>query len=148
MTMHGRVIIWSLLIGLAASTALVTPSHADTGYVRVAFGKVSFVAGIGVGDGTLTLRGKKYRFKVTGSSLGATLGISISKLVGHAYNLQRPEDLAGTYFAFGAGAAVAGGVNAVRLQNANGVILVLQGPKIGVELSANVAHVTVTMTGG
>ena len=148
MTMHRRVIIWSLLIGLAASTGWVKTSLADTGYVRVVFAKASFVAGIGAGSGTLTLRGKKYPFKVTGSSLGATLGLSTSQLVGHAYNLQRPEDLAGTYLAFGAGAAVAAGVNAVRLQNANGVILVLQGVKVGVELSANLAHVTVTMTGG
>ena len=60
-------------------------------------------------------------------------------------DLRAPGDLAGTYTAVGAGGALAAGAGAVRLRNANGVILVLRGPKLGAELSASLARVTITM---
>jgi hypothetical protein len=37
------------------------------------------------------------------------------------------------------------GAGAVRLRKANGVVLVLHGPKLGAELSASLARVTITM---
>jgi hypothetical protein len=40
---------------------------------------------------------------------------------------------------------LAGGAGGVQLQNANGVILQLHGVKVGVELSASVSGVQVTM---
>jgi hypothetical protein len=60
-------------------------------------------------------------------------------------NMHAPGDIAGTYSAIGAGAAVAGGAGAVQLQNEKGVVLQLHGVKVGVELSAAVGGVTVTM---
>jgi hypothetical protein len=45
----------------------------------------------------------------------------------------------------GAGAAVVGGVRVVRLRNANGVVLELQGGQVGLELNVGVGGVTVTM---
>jgi hypothetical protein len=143
--MGRRAIVRSLLIGLMALAGMAVPSHADSGSVRVVFSKAGFIAGIGGGNGVLTFRGKRYPFRVSGTSLGATIGISTNQLVGRALNLHKPEDFAGTYSAFGAGGAVAAGVSGVRLQNANGVVLILQGAKLGVELSASVAAVTVTM---
>ena len=41
--------------------------------------------------------------------------------------------------------ALAAGAGGVQLQNANGVILQLSGPKVGVEFSAALAGVTITM---
>jgi hypothetical protein len=58
--------------------------------------------------------------------------------------MHAPGDIAGSYSAIGAGAAVAGGAGGVQLQNARGVILQLHGVKVGVELSAAVGGVTVT----
>ena len=135
----------SLLVGLIASAGLATPSHAQSGSVTVMFTKASFVAGIGAGSGVLTFHGKRFPFKVSGTNFGATLGVSTNILKGRALNLNRPEDFAGAYTALGAGGAVVGGVAGVRLQNANGVVLVLRGAKLGVELSANLTHVTITM---
>jgi hypothetical protein len=43
------------------------------------------------------------------------------------------------------GGAIAAGVSGVRLQNPNGVILPLRGAKLGVELSASVACISITM---
>ena len=54
-------------------------------------------------------------------------------------------DLAGNYIAVAAGGAIAGGVGVARLRNANGVVLVVRGPKLGVGLSVALARVTITM---
>ena len=45
----------------------------------------------------------------------------------------------------GAGGAVAAGAGVVQLQNANGVILQLSGPKVGAEVSAAVGGVTMRL---
>jgi hypothetical protein len=45
----------------------------------------------------------------------------------------------------GAGGAVAAGAGGVQLQNSNGVMLKLSGPKIGAEVSAAVGGVTVRL---
>ncbi|MBR0829077.1 hypothetical protein JQ596_26425 [Bradyrhizobium manausense] len=125
--------------------ALVNPSQADTGTVRVVFGTAGLVVGIGGGKGTLTLHGKTYPFVVSGASFGATLTQTISELNGQARNLRSPDDLAGDYVAIGAGGALVGGAGVARLRNAKGVVLVVRGPKLGAGLSVNVARVTITM---
>lgn len=76
-------------------------------------------------------------------SLGATIGGSTNKMIGQALNMHAPGDIAGSYSTIGAGGALAAG--GVQLQNANGVILQLHGVKAGVELSAAVGGVTITM---
>ena len=133
------------LSGLLMSAGMVTPGKAETGLVRVVFTKGGFIVGIGTGQGVLTFRGRNYPFKVSGASIGATIGASTSKLSGRALNLRGPGDIAGTYSAIGAGGAFAAGAGGVQLQNGNGVILQLSGPKVGVELSASLAGVTITM---
>jgi hypothetical protein len=138
-------IVRAAVLGLLASAGLATPSQAETGTVRVVFTKAGFIVGVGGGQGVLTFRGKNYPFRVSGASLGATIGASTTKLVGKALNIRGPGDIAGTYSALGAGAALAAGAGGVQLQNANGVILQLTGAKVGVEFSAALAGVTITM---
>jgi lipid-binding SYLF domain-containing protein len=134
----------ALLVSLT-STVLAVPTRAETGTVSVVITKAGFVVGVGGGQGILTFRGKKYPFKVRGASLGATIGASTTKFVGKALNMNGARDIVGTYSAVGAGAALAGGAGGVVLENASGVILQLSGPKVGVEFSASLAGVTVTM---
>jgi hypothetical protein len=127
-----------------------TTLHAETGSVAVVFTKGGLILGVGGGEGVLTFRGKHYPFTVSGMSVGATIGASTTKLVGRALNLRGPESIEGTYSAVGAGGALAGGAGSVRLRNTNGVItngviLQLSGPKVGVELSAAVAGVTIRL---
>ena len=138
-------LITSTFLALAAWTATVTPSHAETGTVRVVFGAAGVVAGVGSGEGTLTLHGKTYPFEVSGASFGATLALTVSEYEGRAMNLRTPGDLAGNYIAVVAGGAIAGGMGVARLRNAKGVILVVRGPKLGAGLSVALAHVTITM---
>ena len=140
-----RSVITSAFLALAACTATVNPSQADTATVRILFGTAGIVAGVGNGKGSLTFHGKTYPFAVSAASFGATLALTVSELQGRALNLHTPGDLAGNYFAVGAGGAVAGGVGVAWLRNAKGVILVLRGLKLGAGLSLNLARVTITM---
>jgi hypothetical protein len=131
-----------LLAGVAGNS---TPSRAETGSVSVVFTKGGFIVGVGGGRGVLTFRGRHYHFDVSGMSVGFTIGASTSRFVGRALNLNSPGDLAGSYAVGGAGGAVAAGGGGVQLQNANGVILQLSGPRVGLEASAAVGAVTITM---
>jgi hypothetical protein len=130
---------------LAGAIGFSTPSRAETGQVAVVFTKGGFIVGVGGGEGVLTFRGRHYRFTVSGMSVGLTIGASTTKFVGRALNLRSPGDLAGSYAVGGAGGALAAGAGAVQLQNGNGVILQLSGPRVGVEASAAVGGVTITM---
>jgi hypothetical protein len=140
-----RSVITSAFLALAASTATVNPSQAATGTVRVLFGAAGVVASVGDGKGTLTFHGKTYPFLVSGASFGATLALTVADLEGRALNLRTPGDLAGNYIGVGAGGAFVGGIGVARLRNANGVILVFRGSKLGAGLSINLARVTITM---
>jgi hypothetical protein len=140
-----RTLICGAVLGFAALASSSTATQAETGTVRVVFTKGGFIIGVGGGRGVLTFRGHHYPFTVSGMSFGATIGASTNHLVGRALHLHAPGDIAGTYSAIGAGAAVAGGAGGVALQNARGVVLELHGVKVGVELSAAVGGVTITM---
>jgi hypothetical protein len=134
----------------AASLALLTfglvsPSQADTCAIRVVFTKGGFIVGVGGGRGVMVCKGKRYPFSVSGMSVGFTIGASTSQFSGHALNVRSPSDIEGSYAALGASGAVAAGAGGVQLQNGKGVILQLAGPKVGVELSAAVAGVTVRL---
>ncbi|MDA9432284.1 hypothetical protein [Bradyrhizobium sp. CCBAU 51627] len=140
--MKKLVAIAALLLGTAGFSA---PSRAETGSVAVVFTKGGFIVGVGGGEGVLHLRGRNYPFTVSGMSVGLTVGASTTKLVGRALNLRGPASIEGSYVVGGAGGAVAAGAGAVQLQNANGVILQLSGPKVGAEVSAAVGGVTIRL---
>ena len=140
-----RTLICGALLGLVAVASVSTASQAETGSVRVVFTKAGFIVGVGGGRGILTFHGRHYRFRVSGMSLGATIGASTTKLVGKALNMRAPSDLAGSYSTIGAGGALVGGVGAARLHNAKGVVLQLSGGKVGLELSAAVGGMKITM---
>jgi len=135
-------VLLALTIGIAG---FVTPSQADTGQVAIVFTKGGFIVGVGGGEGVLVYRGHRYPFTVSGMSVGFTIGASTTKLVGRALNLNGPQSIEGSYAAGGAGGAVAAGAGAVQLQNGNGVILQLSGPKVGAEVSAAVGGVTIRL---
>ena len=139
-----RVLQAAVLASLLSLTA-TTSSQAETGAVRVVFTKGGFIVGVGGGRGVLTFRGHRYPFRVSGMSLGATIGASTTDFVGRALNMRSPGDIAGNYSAIGAGGALAAGAGGVQLQNEKGVILQLHGVKVGVELSAAVGGVQVAL---
>jgi len=125
-----RSVIASVLLALAAWTATVNGSQADTGTVQALFSAAGVVASVGDGRGTLTFQGKTYPFAVSGASFGATLALTVGELEGRALNLRPPGDLAGNYIGVGTGGAIVGGMGVARL---------------GAGLSINLARVTITM---
>ena len=139
----------SRLLGAASALllacGLASPAKADTCAVRVVFTKGGFIMGVGGGHGVLTCHGRHYRFAVSGMSVGFTIGASTTQLSGRALNVRSPADIQGSYAAIGASGALAAGAGGVQLQNEKGVILQLAGGKVGVELSAAVAGVTVRL---
>src|SRR3954465_12459493 len=137
-----RAVLFAVLAGLAG---LSTPSRAETGQLVVVFTKGGLVIGVGGGEGVLVLRGHRYPFTVSGMSVGFTIGASTTKLVGRALNLRGPASIEGSYSVMGAGGALAAGAGGVQLQNGNGVILQLSGPKVGAEVSAAVGGVTIRL---
>jgi lipid-binding SYLF domain-containing protein len=137
--------ILAVCMGLVASIGQTTPSKAETGSILVVFTKVGFVVGAGSGRGVLTFRAHEYPFWVSGMSIGATIGGSTNKLVGRALYLRSPYDIAGTYAAIGAGGALTAGAGGIYLQNAKGVVLQLKGVKVGMELSAAVSGIEITL---
>jgi hypothetical protein len=144
MRKHSTRIV-QLALTVLLMSGLATAAQAETGAVRVVFTKGGFIVGVGGGRGVLTFRGQHYPFSVSGMSFGATIGASTTDLVGRALNMHSPGDIAGNYSAIGAGAALAAGAAGVQLQNEKGVILQLHGAKVGVELSAAVGGVQITL---
>ena len=140
-----KTLFTAALLGLVGLASLSTTSRAETGSVRVVFTKAGFIVGVGGGRGVLTFRGRHYPFSVSGMSVGFTIGGSTTQFVGHALNMRAPGDLAGSYAAIGAGGALAAGAGGVQLQNEKGVILQLAGGKVGLEVSAAVGGITITM---
>jgi len=138
-------LIWMALMALAVAIGVTTPSHAITGIVRVTVAKAGLIVGAGGGKGVLTYRHRNYPFTVQGLSLGLTAGASINKLVGRADYINELGDFSGTYSMVGGGAAVVGGVSGVQLKNDKGVIITLQGSKGGLEVSANITKVVITL---
>lgn len=140
-----RIRLLGAVLTVLLACGLASPSNAETGTVRVVFTKGGFIVGVGGGHGVLYFRGHRYPFRVSGMSVGFTIGASTTQLSGHALNLRSPRDIEGTYSVIGAGGALAAGAGGVQLQNGNGVILQLVGGKVGVELSAAVGGVTVAL---
>jgi hypothetical protein len=145
MNKGSKRIVRLALAGLLAMGGLTAAARAETGAVSVVFTKGGFIVGVGGGHGVLMFRGHRYPFRVSGMSIGATIGASTTKLVGRALNIRSPGDIAGSYAAIGAGGALAAGAGGVQLQNEKGVILQLHGAKVGVELSAAVGGVQIAL---
>ena len=132
-----------MLIALIVPT---TPILAQaSGQVRVKIMKAGLLVGGGAGKGVLTYRGRNYPFRVSGLSLGVTVGASFGRLEGWASGIREISDFAGTYNSVGGGAALAGGINGVQLRNDKGVTMVLQGPKAGLEFAANLSTIMISL---
>jgi len=137
----------SILISAAAlaGSGLSTSAEAATGSVRLKIVSGGFIVGVGGGSGVLIFRGGRYPLSVGGVSLGATIGVSGTELVGEAFHLHDPRDIEGTYSAASAGLAVAGGAGVVQLSNSRGVLLRLSGRQVGFKLSLAVSGLTISL---
>jgi hypothetical protein len=137
------------LIAIMVAMALIlvaapSPSRAQTGSVRIQIAKAGFIVGVGGGSGTLNYRGRSYPLRISGVSVG-TIGLASADMKGRAYNLRTAADIVGTYSAVSGSLAVAGGAKVARLQNANGVVLDLQGRQAGFESSLSLSGMSISL---
>jgi len=134
------------VVAIAAATIMgaLSQSFAETGSVRFHIVKAGFIVGVGGGSGSLNFRGKNYRLSVGGINVG-TIGASAVDLVGTASNLRTAGDIVGTYTQGSAALAVVGGGRVATLQNANGVIIRVRGPAIGLEASLSLSGMQISM---
>ncbi|MBR0713283.1 hypothetical protein [Bradyrhizobium liaoningense] len=137
--------IFLTVVALLAAAAPVPSLAQASGHVRVKILKAGLLVGGGAGSGVLTYRGRNYPFRVSGVSFGITAGATIGRLDGWASGIREVGDFAGTYSSVGGGFALVGGVNGVHLRNEKGVTIVLQGPKAGMEVAANLSAITISM---
>jgi hypothetical protein len=130
-----------VMISLIASVSLVSPSYSQTpsDTIRLEIVSGGFIIGAAGGSGTLTYQGKQYPLGVGGLSLGLTIGVAKTELIGRVYNLANVSDIAGTYTAAEAGLAIAGGKKIARLRNSKGVVLRLRGRQIGLEATLDLS---------
>jgi hypothetical protein len=128
-------------VGIAASPAFGQAA----GHVRVKIVKAGLLVGGGAGNGVLTYRGRTYPFRVTGISLGITAGATAGRLEGWVSGIRDVRDFAGTYSSVGGGGALVAGAGGVHLRNDNGVVMVLQGPKAGLEMAANLSAIVISL---
>ncbi len=129
---------------LALIAASPSQSQAATGQVRLHVVKGGVVLGGTNGDGFLYLGHRRYHLTVTGGSIG-TVGVATLDLVGTVSNLRRPSDIAGSYSDAGIGLSIGAGPSATTLQNDHGVILQLQGPQTGLQVSLSLGGMTIAM---
>jgi hypothetical protein len=134
----------AIFIAAAALAGVSTESRAQTATVRLHIVKAGFIIGVGGGSGVLIFHGRRYPLSIGGIGIGS-LGIAAVDLVGTAYNLHRPADIAGSYGAAGAGATFVGGGQVAQLQNGNGVILQVAGVQAGFQVSLGLAGMTIAL---
>ena len=124
----------------------VMPSFAQApAFVQLKIVKAGLLVGAGAGSGVLSYRGRNYRFRWSGISLGVTAGATVGRLEGSASGIREISDFAGTYSSVGGGASLVGGVGAVHLRNDKGVTMELRGPRGGWEFAANLSTITISM---
>lgn len=133
--MHRKFVVPVLIVALAA--VLAAPAFAEDKKVdatlKLTEGSVAAGIGWSWGHGTLTYKGKSYRVKVDGLSIGE-VGMTDVKAKGSVYNLKSLDDFNGVYAAGGAGATAGKGAGASALTNANGVSLLLTSVTKGASL--------------
>ncbi len=132
--------LFCLTVAPALVTTIVSsPAEAASGRIEFRVVRGGFILGFGSGSGSLFFQGGRYRLKIGGVSIGATIGLASADFVGRVRNLRRASDIEGSYRAVGAGLAAAGGGAVARLRNSRGVELEVSGKQIGFKASVDLS---------
>ena len=141
---RGTKLCAAIVVAAIMLTGTLSRSYAETASIRLHIVKAGFIIGVGGGSGTLTFEGRNYPLTIGGINIG-TIGASAVDLVGTAENLRTATDIVGTYTQGSAALAIVGGGRTAELQNANGVVLKVSGPEIGLEASLSLSGMTISM---
>jgi len=140
-----RTRFWTaIVVAVIMLTGTLSLAYAATGTVRLHIVKAGFIVGIGGGSGTLNFKGRNYPLSIGGINVG-TIGASAVDLAGTVTNLRTAADIVGTYTQGSAALAIVGGGRVATLRNANGVVIRVRGPAIGLEASLSLSGMTISM---
>jgi hypothetical protein len=136
----------TLLTGVGVTAvALTTPVFADSGRINFTVLKGGWFIGASGGSGSFTFHGRNYPISIGGLSAGLVFGASETRFRGRVLNIRHPSDVAGVYGAIGAGAAVGGGAQVIRLRNEKGAILELTGFQVGLQVNLDVSGMSIAL---
>lgn len=138
----GMVAVGGLVAALAGPS--VAQSKKVDATLTLSEGSVAAGVGFSWGKGTLSYRGKIYRVKVEGLSVGE-VGVTRATAKGNVSNLAKLEDFSGNYVAVGAGATAAGGAGVTVMKNQNGVIVELTSTTQGASLKLGAEGIRLTL---
>jgi hypothetical protein len=135
----------NLVLAAAAATLVGTPvlAKTTTGTIHISETQFGFLLGGNVGSGTLVYKGKSYRFKIGGISVGK-IGVAKISGVGKVSNLTDISKFAGTYVAADASATAGKGAGSIKLKNGD-VVLEIDTRSKGLQLSASGGGVKITL---
>ncbi len=128
-----RVAALVLILVTVAAAAFAADAKKADGTVTLSEGSVAVGIGWSWGHGTLHYKGKTYRFKVDGLSVGE-VGVTKAKATGSVYDLKSLEDFDGVYAAGGAGITVQEGKGATAVINDKKVQILLTSVTKGASL--------------
>ena len=128
-----------------ASSGAWTAARADSGVIRLSVVKGGWFVGASGGRGVLSFHGRQYPISIGGINAGLIFGASRTDLVGRVSNIRRASDVAGTYGAIGAGAAVIYGARVINLRNDKGAVLRMRGRQVGLEAGVDVSGLQISM---
>ena len=126
------------------SAPAVSDSTPADGAVELSGGAVAAGIGYTWGNGSLTFKNRKHNFSINGLSI-VDVGASSYSASGNVYHLNNLSDFDGNYVALSAGATIAGGGNAVYLQNQNGVVIKVSATEIGLRFNLAASGVSITL---
>ena len=137
-------------IALCGSSASAAESNTvdgkkAVGTIQLTQVHAAYIGSGSTGNGTLTFKGKTYRFNVSGLGIGG-IGVSKVNASGEVYGLESIEQFPGTYaqgrygFAFGSTSA-----GDLWLKNESGVTLHLKAKREGLMLSLGGDAVSISM---
>jgi hypothetical protein len=129
---------------LALPAAAAEEARKPDATFELSEGSVGVGVGYSWGGGTLTYKGAKHKFKMTGLSVG-DVGVREVNATGEVYNLKKLADFAGTYTSAQAGATVGGGGGVAIMKNQNGVEIRAKATSQGVGLKLGAEGVKVTL---
>ena len=126
------IAVGGILLALTGSVLAQAPKKPDA-TVKLTEGSVAAGIGWSWGRGTLSYKGKTYKFKVEGLSVGE-VGITKAQATGNVFSLKNLEDFSGIYRAASAGATAVKGKDITALENDKGVVLELKSATKGASL--------------
>jgi hypothetical protein len=122
------------LMLMTAAVAAFASDQKPSGTLAFEEEQIMAIVGGSSGYGTLKFNGKDTLFKVSGVSVGASIGVHKLQVVGDVYDLKDVSDFSGMYVEFEAGATFVEGTSGMWLKNDKDVVLHLRSKNEGVAL--------------